>query len=202
MLKIAVASMNAHKVKELSQMIDLEEIELVSLRDLGFEGDIVEDGATFEENALIKAKFVCEKYGIPAIADDSGLCVDALSGAPGIYSARYASTDGHNATDEENVEKLLGELKGLPAEKRTARFMCAMALVLPDGRTTGVVGKCEGIITEKVHGNGGFGYDPVFFVEQFGKTFGETTEEEKKSVSHRCNAVKLMKKELSEIFSV
>ena len=183
-------------------MIDLEGIELVSLRDLGFEGDIVEDGATFEENALIKAKFVCEKYGMPAIADDSGLCVDALSGAPGIYSARYASTDGHNATDEENVEKLLGELKGLPAEKRTARFMCAMALVLPDGRTTGVVGKCEGIITEKVHGNGGFGYDPVFFVEQFGKTFGETTEEEKNSVSHRCNAVKLMKKELSEIFSV
>jgi len=202
MLKIAVASMNAHKVKELSQMIDLEGIELVSLRDLGFEGDIVEDGATFEENALIKAKFVCEKYGMPAIADDSGLCVDALDGAPGIYSARYASTDGHNATDEENVEKLLNELKGLPAEKRTARFMCAMALVLPDGRTTGVIGKCEGIITEKVHGNGGFGYDPVFFVEQFGKTFGETTEKEKNSVSHRCNAVKLMKKELSEIFSV
>lgn len=202
MVKIAVASMNAHKVKELSQMIDLEGIELVSLRDLGFDGDIVEDGATFEENALIKAKFVCEKYGMPAIADDSGLCVDALDGAPGIYSARYASTDGHNSTDEENVEKLLNELKGLPSEKRTARFMCAMALVLPDGRTTGVIGKCEGIITEKVHGNGGFGYDPVFFVEQFGKTFGETTEEEKNSVSHRYNAVKLIKKELSEIFSV
>lgn len=202
MVKIAVASMNAHKVKELSQMIDLEGIELVSLRDLGFDGDIVEDGATFEENALIKAKFVCEKYGMPAIADDSGLCVDALSGAPGIYSARYASTDGHNATDKENVEKLLSELKGLPFKKRTARFMCAMALVLPDGRSRGVVGKCEGIISEKVHGNGGFGYDPVFFVEKFGKTFGETTEEEKNSVSHRCNAVKLMKKELSEIFSV
>ncbi len=202
MIKIAVASMNAHKVKELSQMIDLPGIELVSLRDLGFDGDIVEDGATFEENALIKAKLVCEKYGLPAIADDSGLCVDYLSGSPGIYSARYASTDGHNATDTENVEKLLAELDGVPTEKRTARFMCAMALVLPDGRTKGVVGKCEGVITEKVCGNGGFGYDPVFYVEQFGKTFGETTEEEKNSISHRWNAVKLMKKELSEIFSV
>lgn len=202
MQKIAVASMNAHKVKELSQMIDINGIELVSLRDLGFDGDIVEDGATFEENAVIKAKFVCEKYNMPAIADDSGLCVDALGGAPGIYSARYASTDGHNATDAENVEKLLKELENVPDDKRTARFMCAMALALPDGVTKTVVGKCEGIITHKIHGEGGFGYDPVFFVEQFGKTFGETTEEEKNSVSHRCNAVKLMKKELSEIFSV
>ena len=202
MIKIAVASMNVHKVKELSQMINIDGIELVSLRELGFDGDIVEDGKTFEENALIKARFVCEKYGIPAIADDSGLCVDYLDGAPGIYSARYASTDGHNATDSENVEKLLCELEGVPAEKRTARFICAMALVLPDGRTKGVVGKCEGVITEKVHGNGGFGYDPVFYVEQFGKTFGETTENEKNTISHRCNAVKLIKKELSEIFSV
>ena len=202
MVKIAVASMNAHKVKELSQMIDIDGIELVSLRDLGFDGDIVEDGATFEANAVIKAKFVCEKYNMPAIADDSGLCVDALDGAPGIYSARYASTDGHNATDAENVEKLLKELENVPDDKRTARFMCAMALALPDGVTKTVVGKCEGIITHEIHGEGGFGYDPVFFVEKFGKTFGETTEEEKNSVSHRCNAVKLIKKELSEIFSV
>ena len=202
MIKIAVASMNAHKVKELSKMLDTTGIELVSLKDLGFDGDIVENGSTFEENALIKAKYVCERYNMPAIADDSGLCVDYLDGAPGIYSARYASSDGHNASDSENVEKLLAELKGVPWEKRTAKFVCAMALALPDGRSRGVVGKCEGVITEKVHGKGGFGYDPVFFVEQFGKTFGETTEEEKNSVSHRYNAVKLMKKELSEIFSV
>ena len=202
MIKIAVASMNAHKVKELSKMIDINGIELVSLRDLNFDGDIVEDGATFEENALIKAKFVCEKYGIPAIADDSGLCVDALNGAPGIYSARYASTDGHNATDAENVEKLLNELENVPDDKRTARFVCAMALALPDGLTKVVVGNCEGKITNKVYGNGGFGYDPVFFVEKFGKTFGETTDDEKNTVSHRFMAVELIKKELSEIFSV
>lgn len=202
MIKIVVASMNAHKVKELSEMISLDGIELVSLRDLDFDGEIVEDGSTFEENALIKARFVCEKYRLPAIADDSGLCVDALNGAPGIHSARYASKDGHNVADADNVAKLLNELKDVPKKDRTAYFVCAMALVLPDGRELCRIGKCKGVITDKVCGSGGFGYDPVFFTEEFGKTFGETTDEEKNTISHRCNAVKLLKKELKEIFSV
>ena len=132
----------------------------------------------------------------------SGLCVDFLSGAPGIYSARYASTDGHNSTDEENVEKLLCELKGVPEEKRTAYFVSAIALVLPDGTEKCVTGKCMGFITDKVHGEGGFGYDPVFYFPAYERTFGETTEEEKNKVSHRANAVKMLKSELLEIFNV
>ena len=201
-MKIAVASKNAHKVKELGEMLNIEGLELVSLRELGFEGEIEENGTTFEENALIKAREVCKLYEIAAIADDSGLCVDCLSGAPGIYSARYASTSGHNATDKENVAKLLFELKDVPKEKRTACFVSAIALVLPDGREKCVTGKCMGLITDKVCGNGGFGYDPVFYFPEYKKTFGETTEEEKNKVSHRANAVKMLKSELLEIFSV
>lgn len=201
-MKIAVASKNAHKVKELGKMLDIDGISLVSLGELGFEGEIEENGSTFEENALIKAREVCKLYGLPAIADDSGLCVEYLSGEPGIYSARYASTSGHNATDEENVEKLLNELKDVPREKRGAYFVSAIALVLPDGTEKCVTGKCMGFITDKVCGEGGFGYDPVFFFPPYNKTFGETTDEEKNKVSHRANAVKMLKSELLEIFNV
>ena len=198
-MRIIVASKNAHKVKELSRMLDIDGIELVSLKDMGFEGEIEEDGNTFEENAYIKAKAVCDMYNEPAIADDSGLCVDYLDGKPGIYSARYASCDGHNSDDVANVEKLLNELKGVPYENRTAHFACAISLVFPDGRSVTVKGKCDGHITEKVCGNGGFGYDPVFYFDDFGKTFGETTDDEKNTVSHRYNAVKLIKEELLKI---
>ncbi len=192
-MKIAVATKNAHKVKELSEMLSLDGVELVSLRDLGFEGEIEENGSTFEENSLIKAKFVCDTYGLPALADDSGLCVDALNGAPGIYSARYASTDAHNADDRENIEKLLHELKNVPREARTARFMCVISLVLPNGAETTAVGSCEGCITEALCGNGGFGYDPVFFSTALGKTFGEASDKEKNAVSHRHAAVEKLK---------
>lgn len=198
-IKIAVASKNAHKVKELGEMLNLEGVELVSLKDLGFCGEIEENGNTFEENSLIKAKFVCDKYGIPAIADDSGLCVDYLGGAPGIYSARYASTDAHNATDEENVQKLLKNLDGVPDEKRTARFMCVISVVFPNGTFTTVSGTCEGRITEKVCGNGGFGYDPIFFCGALGKTFGEASESEKNSVSHRADAAQKLKNQFTAL---
>ena len=201
-MKIAVASKNAHKIKELSEMLALEEITLVSLKDLGFEGDIEENGTTFAENALIKARTVCNKYGIPAIADDSGLCVDYLSGAPGIYSARYASQDGQNSDDEANVKKLLKELESVPENERTARFVCAIAIVLPNGTEKTVTGTCEGIITREVRGKSGFGYDPVFYYVPFCKTFGELTEEEKNAVSHRFNAVNQLKKELMVFLSV
>lgn len=199
-MKIAVATKNAHKVKELSRLMNIDGIEFVSLSELGFEGDIEENGSTFEENALIKARFVCKKYNLPAISDDSGLCVDALSGEPGIYSARYASTDGGNSDDRANIDKLLLNLKDVPEEKRTARFVCAMALCLPGGAELTVTGKCEGRITNGISGDGGFGYDPVFFSFDAGKTFGEATDEEKNRVSHRANATKLMSEKITELF--
>ena len=198
-MKIAVATKNAHKVKELSKLINIDGIEFVSLSELGFDGEIEENGKTFEENALIKARFVSQKYNIPAISDDSGLCVDALNGEPGIYSARYASVDGVNSDDRANINKLLDKLQGIPYEKRSARFVCAMALCLTDGRELTVTGKCEGKITNTISGNCGFGYDPVFFSIDAGKTFGEASDEEKNKVSHRANAVKLMSEKLREL---
>lgn len=195
-MKIVVATKNAHKVKELSEMLSIDGIELVTLSDMGFTGEIEENGSTFAENALIKARAARDLYQLPALADDSGLCVDALNGEPGIYSARYASEDGENASDKANVEKLLDKLKGIPSGERTARFLCAIALVLPDGTEKTVTGACEGVITSEVRGNGGFGYDPVFYYVPYCKTFGEAAEEEKNAVSHRANAVRLIKKEL------
>ena len=191
-MKIAVATKNSHKVKELERLIDIPGAQFLSLRDLGFEGEIEENGSTFEENALIKARAVCRKYGIPAISDDSGLCVDALGGAPGIYSARYASEDGENSDDKLNIKKLLANLSGVPKEKRGAHFVCAMALVTPDGSEYTVRGECGGDITEEVLGYDGFGYDPVFFSSALEKTFGQASEDEKNGVSHRYAASKKM----------
>ena len=191
-MKIAVATKNSHKVKELERLIDIPGAQFLSLRDLGFEGEIEENGSTFEENALIKARAVCRKYGIPAISDDSGLCVDALGGAPGIYSARYASEDGENSDDKLNIKKLLANLSGVPKEKRGAHFVCAMALVTPDGSEYTVRRECGGYITEEVLGYDGFGYDPVFFSSALEKTFGQASEDEKNGVSHRYAASKKM----------
>ncbi len=200
-MKIAVATKNNNKVRELNELMNIDGIEFVSLIDLGFDGEIQENGSTFEENAMIKAKFVSQKYNIPAISDDSGLCVDALDGAPGIYSARYASTDGENSNDNDNIQKLLDNLKAVPTEKRTAHFVCAMAYACPCGTEFTLRGECDGYILDEVCGNGGFGYDPVFFCTQLNKSFGAATETEKNSVSHRANAVKLMKNKLSELYN-
>lgn len=199
-MKIAVATKNAHKVKELSKLINIEGVDFISLKDLGFEGEIEENGSTFEENALIKARFVCDKYNLPAISDDSGLCVDALDGMPGIYSARYASDNDANARDDANIDKLLLNLKGIPEEKRTARFICAMAFCSPDGTSFTVKGNCEGKILLEKDGCEGFGYDPVFFSFDANKTFGKTSDEEKNLVSHRANASKLMSQKLKELY--
>ena len=195
-ITIAVASGNTHKIKEIGEMLSLDGVTFISMKEAGVTTDIEENGTTFAENAMIKAETVCKLTGLPAIADDSGLCVDALDGAPGIYSARFASENGHNATDADNVAKLLALLKDVPTEKRTARFMCAMAAAFPDGRRIAVEGKVEGRITDKVYGEGGFGYDPVFYYEPFGKTFGEASGEDKNTVSHRHNAIMLLKEEL------
>ncbi len=201
-MKIAIATKNNHKIKELSRLIQIDGIEFMSLTDLGFDGDITEDGSTFAENALIKAKFICEKYNVYAIADDSGLCVDALGGEPGIFSARYASVTDGNASDEANIIKLLDKLKTIPSGERSARFVCSMAFASPDGESFAVDGICEGHITCECKGNGGFGYDPVFYCTKLCKTFGEASEEEKNGVSHRYHACKLLTQRLKEYFKI
>lgn len=196
-MTVIVATKNAHKVKEMAALLsDIPDLKLITMTEAGIDADIEENGTTFEENALIKARTVCKLSGKPSLADDSGLSVDALLDAPGIYSARYASVDGENASDEKNIEKLLRELSAIPSGERTARFVSALALVFPDGREYVTKGICEGHITREARGNGGFGYDPVFFCPQFGKTFGEMSEEEKNSVSHRNRSVLQMRPHL------
>ena len=198
-MKIAVATKNANKVKELNELMKIEAVEFLSLKDLGFDGEIEENGSSFEENALIKARFVCQKYSLPAISDDSGLCVDVLGGEPGIYSARYASENGENSDDAANIDKLLLKLRGIKDNEKTARFVCAMAYCAPDGTEFTVKGFCEGVICGECRGDSGFGYDPVFFSTRLLKTFGEATDEEKNSVSHRAHAAALMSEKLREI---
>ena len=200
-MKIVAATNNKHKVKELTALFQGSDTELVTLREIGFTDEIIEDGSTFLENARIKAMAVHKATGLASIADDSGLCVDALGGEPGIYSARYASEDGENSDDKRNNEKLLRNLDPVPENERTARFVSALCFIDADGTEVSAVGKCEGIITREERGEGGFGYDPLFFFPSFGKTFGELTDEEKNSVSHRANAVKLLKEKLTEYFA-
>ena len=189
-MKVIIATGNRHKVAELSELFapyNNKGYEFVSMRDAGFTGDIVEDADTFEGNALIKARTVCEATGCIAIADDSGLCVDALDGKPGVFSARYA---GELADDGRNNAKLLAELRDVPEEKRTARFCCVIAAAFPDGKTVVAQGECEGRIGFEKKGDGDFGYDPLFYYPPFDKTFAEMTANEKNSVSHRGRAVK------------
>ena len=186
-MKIVVASGNAHKLAEIAEI--LTGFELVSMRQIGFDGEIDENGSTFRENAYIKAKFIADLFNLPALADDSGLCVDALDGAPGVYSARYSG-----GGDKENRKLLLKNLEN--AAIRTARFKSAVCLCFPDGKTIFGEGACEGKILFEDTGNGGFGYDPVFFSEDLQKSFGEATAEEKNRVSHRFRALNDLKNKL------
>lgn len=200
-MKIAIATKNQNKVRELNELINIDGVEFISLKDLDFDGEIEENGNSFEENAKIKAEFVSKHFNLPAISDDSGLCVDALNGAPGIFSARYASENSENSDDLANVNKLLNNLKDVPTKDRTAHFVCAMAFSSPDGTEFTVIGKCFGHITEKPYGNGGFGYDPVFFSNDLSKNFGEASDKEKNLVSHRALAAKQMAIKLREIYA-
>ena len=189
-MKLVFASNNAGKIREvtkiLNECLEDEEFEILSLKDINFFEDIVEDGATFEENALIKARTIA-RLGYLCIADDSGLEVDALNGAPGIYSARYS---GGHGNDAENNLLVLKNLENVPDEKRTARFTCAIACVTPEGEEFTVRASCEGRILHKEEGSGGFGYDPLFYVEQYGKTLASVTPEEKNAISHRGKALR------------
>ena len=201
-MKIAAATNNKHKVTELTALFSgMPDVELVTLRELGFTDEIIEDGETFLDNARIKALAVHRATGLACVADDSGLCVDALGGEPGVYSARYASEDGENSDDKANNEKLLRNLKNVPDNERTARFVSALCFIDADGNEVSAIGKCEGIITRGERGEGGFGYDPLFFFPEYGKTFGELSPEEKNAVSHRANAVKILASKLAEHFS-
>lgn len=196
MKKMILASSNKHKLEEIYEITKEFGIELINMYDAGFPNkDIVEDGSTFEENSLIKARSVMKELNLPALADDSGLMVDYLDGAPGIHSARYA-TDGRDY--KANNEKLLKELEGVPLEKRTARFVSVITIITPDERILSVRGEVEGIIALEEKGTNGFGYDPLFYIPSLKKTFAELTSEEKNSISHRANALKKLKEQLKE----
>lgn len=184
-MKIVLASKNKHKIKELQTLLSkyIAEIEILSLDEVGIVDEIIEDGSTFAENALIKARAAASS-GYIGVGDDSGLCVDALGGAPGIYSARYAGEHGNDAM---NNEKLLRELSG--KDDRSACFKCAIACVFPDGKSFVAEGRADGIILESARGEGGFGYDPLFYYEELQKTFSELSADEKNSVSHRGRAI-------------
>ncbi len=193
MREFLLASHNNKKLKELSRILEPLGFTVISPKDI--DGGIIEpeeNGLTFEENALIKARSACKETGFPSIADDSGLCVDALDGAPGIYSARYAGT----GNDDDNNALLLEKLENVPEEKRTARFVSSIACVFPDGREFTVRGTVEGKIGFKPLGDGGFGYDPLFITEW--GCFGVLSPEEKDKVSHRYNAIVKFTEELKK----
>lgn len=192
---IVLATKNQGKVKELAKMMQEFNIEVKSLGEYDHVPEIIEDGSTFMENAVKKATTISEYMGVPALADDSGLEVEALGGRPGVFSARYA---GMNATDEENNTKLIHELQGVPEENRKARFCCALAFVIPGEEMIQAEGACEGEIILEPRGSKGFGYDPVFFLPELGKTMAELTPEEKNQISHRGKAYRALIRKLRE----
>lgn len=185
-MKLVLASRNPGKLKEFRTILGALGVEVLSESEAGLALEVEETGATFEENSFLKADAVTRASGLGAIADDSGLMVDALDGAPGVYSARF----GGRETDAERIALLLEKLRGVPPGRRTARFVSVVTCRLPDGRTLTARGTCEGLIAEAPRGAGGFGYDPVFFVPSLGKTFAEMTDGEKNAISHRGAALR------------
>ena len=198
-MEMVLASRNRKKIGELRTLLGkfIVDPKILSLDEVGIYGEIEENGTTFEENALIKAR-TAAKSGRIGVGDDSGLTVDALDGAPGIYSARYAERCCTAGThdDEANNRTLLKNLERIPDAERTGAFVCAIACVLPDGREFTVRGEARGRILREFHGQGGFGYDPLFYYEPLGKTFAELTAEEKNQVSHRAIAIRAFARRL------
>lgn len=197
--RMILSSGNAHKVKEIKEILKDFDIEIVSKDELGFEDfDVDEDRDTLEGNAFKKAEELSKLVNGIVIADDTGLFVDALNGAPGVYSARYA---GEHSSYKDNNELLLKNLKDVSMEKRTAYFKTVIAVILEDGLKLKAEGICKGKIGFEVHGENGFGYDPLFIVEGLEKSFGEMTDEEKNSLSHRANALRNLKNLLGEVLN-
>ena len=189
MKELILASNNAHKVEEIKSI--LEDYNILTLKDINYTEEIVEDGSTFEENALIKARTISKYSGKTAISDDSGLSVDLLDGRPGVYSARYSKEQ----TDEKNIEKVLLELNG---QKSKAKFVSVIALVKPDGTELTFRGECYGEIIFEKRGTNGFGYDPIFYVPSLNKTFAELSAEQKNSISHRKQSLEKFSQYLKE----
>lgn len=195
-MKIVLATKNKGKAREIKDMLKDLNLEILTLNDFPEIPALLEDGKTFKENALKKARFVAKHLNMAALADDSGFEVEALDKRPGILSARYA---GENATDEQNNKKLLEELKNIPLKKRRACYRCVIALAFPSGKEETVAGDCCGFIALEPKGTGGFGYDPLFFVPEYGKTMAELSPEIKNRISHRGKALAKMRKRLTEI---
>ena len=188
-----IATNNAHKLHEIRDILENDRRRFISMKEANIATDPEENGNTFEENALIKARAACKASGLPALADDSGLEVDYLHGEPGIRSARYCE-----GTDADRVVYLLKKMEGVPAEQRGAQFVSAIACVYPDGTEFAVRGICRGVILTENRGEGGFGYDPVFFVPQEGETFASMPQARKNAISHRANSLKITKEELEK----
>lgn len=191
---IVLATRNKGKTREIRELLKGYPIDIKNLDDFGPIPEVIEDGETFDDNAYKKASFTAKILGYPAMADDSGLCVEALDGAPGVYSARYA---GENATDADNVKKMLEELKD--KDNRKASFKCVISIAIPTGPALTYEGECQGVITKEAVGDNGFGYDPLFFYPELNKTFAQLTIQEKGQVSHRGKALKEIADEMDKI---
>lgn len=196
MTTIVIATNNQNKVREFKSLFDNPNIEFKTLKEIGYNKEIIEDGNTFSENALIKAKTVSKELNVIAISDDSGLSCEALNGAPGIYSARYAGPQ-HN--DDDNNALLIKNLSD--KENKNAKYVCAICLYHPNDEYKIIVGECHGTIIDTPKGKNGFGYDPYFYIEAFGKTFAEVPLEQKNTISHRARALRGLKEVINEDFS-
>ena len=191
---IVLATTNQGKTREINELLKGFPVEIKNLNDFGQIPEVIEDGTTFDDNAYKKASFTARVLGYPSMADDSGLCVEALDGAPGVWSARYA---GKNATDADNVNKMLDDLKD--KDNRNAAFKCVISIAVPTGAALTYEGECQGVITKEPVGDNGFGYDPLFFYPEFNKTFAQLSIQEKGRVSHRGKALKEIADEMDKI---
>lgn len=195
-MKMVLASKNPHKLVEIQKIVERFDIQLVLESELGVDIDVEETGTTFEENSLLKAKAVMEATGLPALADDSGIAMDALNGAPGVYSARYGFDD--SLDDWGRLQLLLKNTENVPDGQRQAQFVCVITLMTPEGQMIQARGEVHGELLRAPAGTGGFGYDPIFYYPPLGKTLAEVAPEEKNQVSHRARALKVLYEKMKE----
>ena len=200
-MDIVLATTNSGKVKEIKAILSDLNINITSLLDYNSIPDVIEDGKTFTENALIKAKTIYELLKKPVIADDSGLLIEALNGEPGVHSARYGSVDGEKPSSETLIQRVLAKMVSLPIEERKASFKAVIVLYIDENNHLISEGECHGEIALKSEGVGGFGYDPIFYLPQFGKTMAQISSDEKNSISHRGIALKKLKEKLKSFIT-